>query len=299
MHLIKKILFSFLFTFIGHQMVSAQSPNIPEQFCITQQEYRLYGMINEYRARLTLDPIPLSKSLCYVAKTHAADLSANFPMAEGCNMHSWSDKGDWKAFCFPADQDRKNDVKDKAKELTSYPGKAWEITFWDNTEIDLNVVMEFWRSIPYTANMMSNAGKWEDKTWKSMGVGIKEGYVLVWFGQSDDVEISTVLCETGEKILNTSIPNELMIPATSTNSTTQAVATSKSAYYIIIGSYNKKADAQAAVDSYHQMGYPNAVVVQEQGKIRVAIDQFNDESKAQASISKYRDKFQGAWVFSL
>lgn len=296
MNLIQKTLLSFVLFFFGLQIVTAQTPQISEQFCITQQEYRLFRMINEYRARLTLDPIPLSKSLCYVAKTHATDLSINYPMGEGCNMHSWSDKGDWKAFCFPADQDRKNDVKDKAKELTSYPGKAWEITYWDNTELDLNLVLEFWRSISYTTNMMTNSGEWENMVWKSMGVGIENGYVLLWFGQDVDVELYTIICETGEKIMNTSIPNELVVPVATTTKTQAEPA--KNTYYVIIGSYNKKADAQAAVNSYHQMGYPKAVIVEEQGKIRVAIDQFNNEAEAQNSIINYRKKFQGAWVFS-
>lgn len=295
MSLTKKILVSFLFLLLGFQIIYAQSKPIPDQFCISQQEYRLYSMINEYRARLALDPIPLSKSLSYVAKTHASDLAANYPMGEDCNMHSWSDKGDWKPFCFPADQDRKNDIKDKAKELTSYPGKAWEITYWDNTVLDLTMVMEFWRSIPYTANMMSNTGKWADTPWKSMGIAIEKGYVLVWFGQDVDVEVSTVICETGEKVMNTSIPKELLV---SVDAKVQDIQTGTKAFYIIIGSYNKKADALAAVESYHQMGYPNAVVVEEQGKIRVAIDSFKEEAPAQAAIAKYRDKFQGAWVFS-
>lgn len=295
MNLTKKILLSFVFLLMGLPIIQAQSNAIPDQFCINQQEYRLYSLINEYRARFALDPIPLSKSLSYVAKTHAHDLAENYPMGEDCNMHSWSNKGDWKAFCFPADQDRKNDIKDKAKELTLYPGKAWEITYWDNTELDLNMVLEFWRSIPLSANMMTNTEKWADAQWKSMGVAIEKGYVLIWFGKEVDVEISTLICETGEKIMNTAIPKELIVPA---QTKIQELHSGSKAFYVIIGSYNKKEDANAAVDSYHQMGYPHAVIVEEQGKIRVAIDSFKEEASAQAAIAKYRDKFQGAWVFS-
>ena len=297
MNLTKKICPAFLLLLIGFNLNTAQGQVISEQFCITQQEFRLYKMVNEFRARLTLDPIPLSKSLSYVAKTHAADLSAHYPMGEDCNMHSWSDQGDWKPFCFPADQDRKNDVKDKAQELTAYPGKAWEITYWDNTDLDLTMVLDFWRSIPYTSEMLTNTGKWKEVAWKSLGVGIKDGYVLLWFGQKDDVELSTIICETGEKIINTAIPNELIVP--DANAMTQTIASVKTNHYIIIGSYNKKSDAQAAVDSYRQMGYPNAVIVEKQGKIRVAIDHFKTEEEAQNSIPTYRNKFQGAWVFSI
>lgn len=291
----KKIYSLFIVLLLFAIGVSAQNKSIHEDFCITQREYQLYELINQYRAKLMLDPITLSNSLCYVAKTHAKDLAQNYPIGVDCNMHSWSANGDWKPFCFPSDQNRKNDVKDKAKELTSYPGKAWEITYWDNQELDLDDVLAFWTSIEYTAAMLSNTEKWKDKAWKSIGVGIYDGYVLLWLGQMEDVELNTVICETGEKIMNKSIPNELVVPLTSKTSNTENSARD---YFIIIGSYNKKADAQSAIDSYHQMGYPNAILLEEQGKIRVAIDKLSSESEANEALAKYRNKFQGAWVFS-
>lgn len=272
----------------------AQEKKIPDDFCINQKEYQLVELINQYRAKLMLDPITLSKSLSFVARTHAADLSKYYQAEDDCNMHSWSDRGDWKAFCFPADQNRKNDVKDKAKELTNYSGKAWEITYWDNTELDLNNVLDFWKGIEYTSSMLTNTGKWSDKVWKSIGVGIQDGYVLVWLGQNEDIEASTVICETGERILNKSIPNELVIPqANATNN-----AKTQYEFYIIIASFNNLSDADGAVKGYHQMGYPNAVIVEDQGRVRVAIDKLDTEGKAKAALADYRSKFQGAWIFS-
>ena len=293
-----KKLITFLFIIITFNFgVSAQSKSIPNDFCISQKEYQLFELVNQYRAKLMLDPITLSKSLCYVAKTHAVDLSNNYPIGEDCNMHSWSANGDWKPFCFPSDQNRKNDVKDKAKELTSYSGKAWEITYWDNQELNLGEVVSFWTSIEYSAAMLSNTEKWKDKDWKSIGVGIYGGYVLLWLGEKEDVELVTLICETGEKIMNKSIPNELVIPVTSETSSPTSKLDDK-AYFIIIGSYNKKTDAQSAIDSYHQMGYQNAQLIEEQGRIRVAIDKLISEKEADESLAKYRNKFQGAWIFS-
>jgi hypothetical protein len=271
---------------------SAQSSSkIPKQFCISQKEYQLYNLINTYRAQINLGAIPLSKSLCFVAKTHAADLAAYYPFGDHCNMHSWSDKGSWKAFCFPADQNKRNDVKDKAKELTDYPGKAWELTYWENFEADLNTVLDFWNSIPYTAAMIANTDQWKAKSWTSMGVGIQDGYVLVWLGTKADVEATVVVCETGEEIMNKSIPNELKVPVSS------AIESSKQ-YYIIIGSFKRKDDAQSAIDNYHQMGYPNACIVDAEGRIRVAIDKYASKNKADSGLKNYREKFQGAWVLS-
>lgn len=297
MNLVKNTLFAFLLLLLVGQTLAQSSPKIPADFCISQQELRLYNLITNYRAKLSLEAIPLSKSLCFVAKTHAADLSANHGEGDDCNMHSWSDKGSWKPFCFPADQNKKNDIKDKAKEISDYPGKAWEITYWDNTSDDLDFILDFWNNIPYTADMISNSGKWADKKWNSIGVGIKDGYVLVWFGMKEDLEVSTIVCETGERILNKSIPNEIMIPVAAQSPSTETSSNHHS-FFIIIASFNKKADAQSAVESYHQMGYPNASVVENEGRIRVSIDQFKTQEKADEALNQYRSKFQGAWVFS-
>ncbi len=270
-----------------------QLGKVPNEFCISQKEYKLYQLINQYRSKLSLDPIPLSKSLCYVAKTHAADLSANYSKGDDCNMYSWSDKGEWKPFCYPSDQNRKNDIKDKAKEISGYPGKAYELTYWDNTDVSLEEVVSFWNSIPYTSAILSNTEKFANLSWLSMGVGIQDGYILLWIGEKEDVEPFTTICETGEQIHHKSISNTFVLPATAA-----ADGSGSQHFYIIIGSYNQTADANAAVKSYNEMGYPNAVVVEGQGKIRVAIDHFSGKDEADAALTTYRNKFKGAWVFS-
>ena len=280
----------FFGLFSGAQYSLAQSkPSIPDNFCITQQEYQLYSLINSYRIRLTLDPIPLSKSLCYVAKTHASDLAMHDNPDDKCNMRSWSDKGYWKAFCFPKDQNRRNDVKDKAKEISNYPGKAWEITYWENDIQDMERVLSFWNEIPYSADMISNTGKWSNVEWKSLGVGIQNGYVLLWLGKMDDVEAQTIICETGERINNSAVKT---LPAEATLTSVDTY------YYIIIGSYNITADAKSAVVSYKEMGYPNAEVLENGGRLRLSIDRYNSQEDADKALPSYREKFQGAWVFS-
>jgi len=293
MFALKKSIIILIILCLSFGKLEAQaSKEVPLHFCISQQEYILFNMINDYRAKLALDAIPLSKSLCYVAKTHAKDLSENFPMAKACNMHSWSDKGDWKAFCFPKDQSRKNDIKDKAKELTAYPGKAWEITYWENADLDLASILDFWNSIPYTGDMISNTKKWASRNWKSMGVGIQDGYVLVWFGQKEDPEPYTLICETGEKVLYNPEKPLVMAAAIGQSSNTTA------AYYIIIGSFNQKSDALTTVNSYKQMGYAHVEVIESDGRLRVSIDKYKTHEGAEKALVSYKDKFRGAWIFS-
>ena len=286
----------FFSVFLSAQLWAQTDSKIPQDFCISQQEYKLYSLVNTYRAKLALEAIPLSKSLSYVAKIHAADLSKNYSSDDDCNMHSWSDKGTWKAFCFPADQNRRNDIKDKAKKIANYPGKAWELTYWENADADVGFVLEFWNSIPYTSSMIVNTGKWADKEWKSMGVGIQDGYVLLWLGEKVDLEVSTQICETGEKISNYSIPNELVVPLSEISDTQ---INKNNMFYIIIGSFNQVSDAKSAVTSYHQMGYPKAVLVENQGRTRIAIDSYKTKEDAEKGLEKYKSKFQGAWILGI
>jgi hypothetical protein len=268
-----------------------QLGTVPENLCLNQNEFLLYKSVNEYRNKLALDAIPLSKSLSYVAKLHARDLSENYPFGEDCNMYSWSDKGEWEPFCYPADQNRNNDIKDKAKEISSYSGKAYEITYWDNTDDTYDKIISFWNSIPYTSAIISNTDKFADIEWKSIGVGIQDGYVLLWFGKAADEETNLVLCETGEQLIGS-------VDKVEAEKTEETNSNSIQKHYIIIGSYKTRADAETTVKSYMDMGYPNAEVLEHNGKIRVSIDSFNNKEDADASLKQYQEKFKGSWIFS-
>ncbi|OYT15653.1 MAG: hypothetical protein B7C24_11890 [Bacteroidetes bacterium 4572_77] len=277
------VLFLFLFSLGAPLVMGQSSKTIPQDFCISQKEYQLYSLINTYRSKLMLDPIPLSASLCYVAHLHASDLAKHYNPKGDCNMRSWSGKTTGKAFCYPKDQAKKKDVNDKAKEISNYPGKAWEITYWGNTNDDLQSILAFWNDIPYAADMISNSQKWKDDKWNSMGVAIQEGYVLLWLGKKETIGGSQIMiCETGEKIGLS--PKD-----------TDAKAKK---YYIIIGSYKSMSDAQSAQKSYKEMGYSRVAALESGGRFRLSIDSFSSSNEADKALKKYNKKFQGAWIFS-
>ncbi len=113
------MLIFLLFALAGNtQPLQKQVNSIPVNFRTSQDEMRLYNMINDYRKKYDLPPIPLSASLCYVASAHVRDLFFHHPDQDPCNFHSWSDKGPWKAFCYPRDENKKNSVWDIPKEIT-------------------------------------------------------------------------------------------------------------------------------------------------------------------------------------
>lgn len=290
----RKILF-YLFLgfglFVFNPKISAQTDTIPDDFCISAEEYQLYQLINDYRKAFALPEIKLSKSLSYVAITHARDLAANFNPDTICNMHSWSDKGRWKPICFPSEQSRKNNVHLKAKEIVGYQKEAYEITYWSNVENSPRQILSFWRDNKVSADLMLNQEEWKNHSWKAIGVGIEGGYAVVWLGDAVDFEVSTPVCGTSIKVLNDASPEYKAKHAQ--KSSTESI------YYITIGSYNTRKDASTAVKSYKEMGYPKAILIEMENKFRVAIDYFSDKKEADASLKKYAKKFKGAWVLAI
>ncbi len=169
---------------------------IPDSYCISPMEYKLYKMINDYRRRYDLPSIPLSKSLCFVASSHVKDLFLNHPDQEPCNFHSWSDKGSWKPFCYPRDEKKNNSVWDKPRELTNYKGKGFEIVYWENSEAVIDSIIAFWKSIDYFNSFLMNTGKWQGKKWNAIGIGIYENYAVAWFGELPDSDGTPWICGT-------------------------------------------------------------------------------------------------------
>jgi len=153
----------------------------------TPAEYRLYGMINEYRAQLSLPPVSLSAKLCVVARTHARDLAENLPYDERCNLHSWSANGSWTPCCYEEDHEQAPCMWNKPAELTGYRGKGYEIAYWNDffyEDPDDIVVdaLNAWKKSRGHQTVIINRDMWRELEWKAMGVSVYKGYVLVWFG---------------------------------------------------------------------------------------------------------------------
>ncbi|MCX6250002.1 MAG: SPOR domain-containing protein [Bacteroidetes bacterium] len=200
-------LFSFVYPlFLTGQQVN-QLPAIPSTFCISQVEMKLFNLINEYRKEFKLPPIPLSMSLCFVASTHVKDLYANHPDKGSCNFHSWSNKGFWKPFCYPSDENKKNSVWDKPKEICNYPGKGYEIVYWENNPVTLDSIIPFWSSIEYFNSFLMNTGKWQGKKWNAIGISVYQNYAAAWFGELPDPEGIPYVCgNPPEKKVEVPIP---------------------------------------------------------------------------------------------
>lgn len=184
-----KILLSFLF------IILYQVASIAQQVVLSDDEKRLYEMINEYRAQNGLPKIPLSLSLTYVAQEHAKDLHYNRPFSNVCNMHSWSDRGNWSGCCYTSDHSQSRCMWDKPRELTGYTGNGYEIAHgyasyssYQGHDVTPENSFNGWKSSPPHNAVILNQNMWSSITWKAMGVGIFKDFAVVWFGDQPDTE---------------------------------------------------------------------------------------------------------------
>jgi hypothetical protein len=168
--------------------------------CLTQAETGLYKLINEYRAQKGLPAIKLSVALCIVARTHAKDQAENFKDGKRCNMHSWSDKGSWSSCCYTPDHKKAKCMWDKPRELTSYTGDGFEISYFSTfpypTAQDYaKDILEGWKKSTSHNNIIINKSIWKDMKWKAIGIGIYGDYADVWFGTEEDSTGEPGICE--------------------------------------------------------------------------------------------------------
>ena len=150
--------------------------NIPGDFCITQEEYRLFQLINEYRKGHGLDIIPFSTSLSYVAKVHVRDLYINKPDTSYCNLNSWSGQGTWTACCHSSLTPQPECILGKPGELTGYEGEGHELCYWENVAAHPDTVFGFWKTVEQANDILLNMARWESYRWQAVGIGIYEGY---------------------------------------------------------------------------------------------------------------------------
>jgi len=262
---------------------------IPEDFCISEEEYKLYNAINDYRKALNLSKIPLSKSLSFVAKQHIKDLTENNPDTNICNFHSWSDKGKWKACCFEKDLKNKTCMTGKPKELTNYPGAAYEIVYWENKEANADKAFNQWRETAASRSVITNFKEWETYTWQALGVGIQKGFAILWFGEVIDTIQETKVC--GKNIVikyePPIAPVETFIVSSATNR-----------FYLIYGSFTSLEDAKKQASTYRDKGFKKAKVIVKDEKYRISLSDYSTKELADKAKKELPTVYKGAWVMA-
>lgn len=171
-----------------------------QEICLTQTEMELFRLINEYRVQKGLPEVRLSASLSFVAHTHAIDQTENFKDGRRCNMHSWSNKGNWSACCYTPDHKKAKFMWDKPRELTNYRGDGFEISFYStykytSPEAFAKDILDGWKKSPNHNDVIMNKKIWKNLNWQAVGIGIYGEYANVWFGKETDNAGEPRLCE--------------------------------------------------------------------------------------------------------
>jgi hypothetical protein len=278
----KLIIIFFLLVIVTGNKVIAQVPDI----CLTKDEYRLYSLINTYRTKNGLSIIPVSRSLCYVAKIHARDLYINNPDTASCSLNSWSDQGNWTACCHSRKTPNPVCIVSKPKELAKYPGEGHELAYWDSQALNPDTVLKFWQSYEQTRDLILNKNKWSYFNWKALGVGLYKGYACVWVGEVTDTVPEPTLCTNGT--------DDLTLPSGKKDK--EIIITHTGRYYIIFGSFNTQEDAGKMAEKYRKEGLTGAKVLVSGDTYRVSLADYPSQQEAVNAKKLLGEKYREAWI---
>lgn len=284
------ILLLFLSFSLYSQTGSVQK-EIPGDFCISAEELKLYNLINDYRKSQNLPFIPLSKSLCYVAKLHIDDLITNKPDTANCSFHSWSGKGTWKPCCFRKENKDKYCILTKPKELTNYPGLGHEIVFWESRDATAEKAIKQWKETSVSRFIITNFKEWEKCQWNAMGVGIKEGFAILWVGEDADVEKETKVCG-GETIVTVQQP----VTEIKKNEEIPVVSTNGGRFYVIFGNMNSLKEARIMAEKYKREGFSKVKIIAKDNKYRISLSDYATKEMASQGKKELPAKYKDAWI---
>ncbi len=169
--------------------------------CLTVQDAELARLVNDYRNATGLPDVPVSKSLTHVAQAHVLDLHNNEPdtgtdnRGFECNMHSWSDQGDWSPVCYTSDHANASGMWNKPREITGnvYTGNGYEIAYGSSEQADPSGALNAWQNSPSHNAVIIEQDAWGP--WQAMGVAVYAHHAVVWFGDDADPQGTITACE--------------------------------------------------------------------------------------------------------
>lgn len=288
---------------------------------ITQDEKILFNMINDMRRQNKLPSIPFSAELCKVANTHIADLIKTRPQDKGCSLHSWSGSGKWTSCCNTKDVFGIQCMKSKPREITGYKGDGFELIYWSEGNADPAEAAALWKQVDASSDMILSRAKWSGYQWKALGVGIKEGYAILWLGDSisdnspANADQDTPIVEkpaskvaavakpeskpvvTQKEVAKPTPPVKQKVETTVRKTSSQTIAETGIVYYLVAASFSNEKAAQNELQSIKAKGYPGSFILKGDNLFRIVIDTFYTKESADSLKLMLKDKIPGIWVY--
>lgn len=175
---------------VGPPPAVAQAVPSNTAVCLNADEAQLATLANEYRQQNGLAAIPVSFSLSSVSQWHVWDLRANAPNQGSCNLHSWSNARPaiWQAMCYTADHAQAAQMWNKPRQVTAnvYNSNGYEISAFASPSITPAQALNLWKGSSGHNDVILNRSSWAGQTWRAMGVGLFQGYAVIWFGTLAD-----------------------------------------------------------------------------------------------------------------
>ncbi|MFK7846855.1 MAG: CAP domain-containing protein [Rhodothermales bacterium] len=182
------MLYAFAPPAISAQGASLQKTTrlVAETHASTADE--LISTINAYRVANGLPAIAPSRTLNLVAKLHVDDLQVNNPDKGICNMHSWSNAGDWSACCYKDINPKTACMWNKPREISGskYSANGYEVSAWLSEQMNAESALALWKKSSGHHEVIMNRGSWSAVRWRAIGAAMSENYAVVWFGTSRD-----------------------------------------------------------------------------------------------------------------
>jgi cell division septation protein DedD len=305
------------FSVIASNLTTKNSENDTVKNVITQDETILFNMINDMRRQNKLPSIPLSLDLCKVAQTHIADLIKWKPQEKGCSLHSWSGSGKWTSCCNTKEVFGIQCMKAKPREITGYAGDGYELIYWGEDNAIPAEAAELWKQVEASSDMILSRAKWSSYQWKALGVGVKDGYAVLWLGDaiSTNTMVSyneiqqteqkavhkpenvTKISETEKKSTKTETPVKPKAVVSDPELKKKTVSIQGPQYYLIVGSYKDLDAANSELNKVRSKGYTSAFILFQEPLHRIAIVTFSESEKASRMKNELKETFPGIWIF--
>jgi len=282
---------------------------------VSQDETILYNMINDMRRQNNMTAIPLSYDLCKVAHVHINDLMVSKPQEKGCSLHSWSAKGKWTECCNTKDAAGLQCMKSKPMEITGYPGNGYELIYWEEENATPADAAQLWQQIDASADMLLSRGKWKNYQWKAMGVGLTDGYAVLWLGDKadnviDPEKVTFLSQQTAPKVPDATKPSEkasknnLIVTSDQAENVSVngqnvilSVVKPEIKYYLIVGSVKTAESAKSELKRIKSKGYQDAYILPGEGVFRIALTSYDTNKEASRALPPLRPDFPDIWIF--
>lgn len=172
--------------------------------CMSPAEAELVQLVNAYRVQNGLTALPASRWLGATGQWHAWDRVHNpGAVGNGCNTHSWSSNPpvgvSWQGVCYTPDHAQAEQMWRKPFQISAgryINGNGYELAADSGGVMTAQQALLQWQNSPSHNPVILQQGPWAAVTFTGVGVGIRAGYAVAWFGDGLDPDGAMVPCPT-------------------------------------------------------------------------------------------------------